>query len=265
MAEFLTTLDDPRAAPYRDLPDRKSARQSGLFIAEGRLLVKRLLASRFQAVSLLLEQDRHPDLVALAEESGVKVFTAERSLLTQIIGFQSHAGALACGKRQPSPTVQQVVQLPGPRTLAVLPNVFDAENVGSVLRTSLALGADAVLLGAQAADPFRRRVLRCSMGAPWKLPVVESLDLAADLAWLHSQGFEIIGAALQEQSEPLESLQRQGDLAILFGHEHTGLDDHWLAACHRLAAISMHGRADSLNIAVAAGIFLHHFLHGPGR
>jgi len=260
----IQSLDDSRIADFRDLPLRKTARSSGKFIVEGRLLVKRLLTSDLETESVLLDRGRHSDLLELALPS-TQVYLADAAIIHQIVGFQFHSGAIACAKRPPRLPIAAAVGKGNARTVVAAPDIQDVENLGSLMRTCLALSGSAMLLGPEAADPYHRRALRCSMGAPLKLPVSESVDMVADITWLKSEGFQIIGAALQENALPLNQAQVSGDVTLLFGNEHQGLSKTMLAACDQLVAIPMEGRADSLNVGVAAGIVVHHFTHGSGR
>ncbi|HET6884353.1 MAG TPA: RNA methyltransferase, partial [Pirellulales bacterium] len=134
-------------------------------------------------------------------------------------------------------------------------------NLGAILRISAALGADAVVLGRRCADPFSRRVLRVSMGAALRLPLVETDDLAADLSKLRSDWqYQLIATVLDRDAEPLANMSRSPRVALLFGSEGHGLERSLVALCDRRATIPMQEGIDSLNVAVAAGICLHHFL-----
>jgi len=256
----IASLDDERLAPYRDLPDRKHTRRSGLFIVEGTLLVRRLLASSFSAKSLLLDRDRQRDFADMANYE-LNIFLAPRELMRELAGYQIHSGVLACAERGTQPTLAEMTSSRKSNTLVVLPNVYDPANVGSILRTALALGAGGCLVGKQSADPFLRRAMRASMGAPFKLPVRICDDLATDIASLRGDHrYRIIGAALAEEATSLRDSEHPGKLALLLGNEGEGLTETWLRHCDGLVTIPHAGRADSLNVAVAAGILLHHFL-----
>jgi tRNA G18 (ribose-2'-O)-methylase SpoU len=123
----------------------------------------------------------------------------------------------------------------------------------------------AVVLGPGCCDPFSRRVLRVSMGAALRVPIVETRDLAGDLARLRTEwGFELAATVLDSAAEPLHTAARTNRLAVLFGNEHAGLSPEWIALCDRRVTIPMAGDADSLNVAVAAGIVLHHFTRASG-
>lgn len=257
---LLTDLHDPRISEYRELNQRNLTRYSGLFIAEGDKVVERLLESDHGVESLLVEERFLPRFEALVP-SETPLYTGPQALLEQIIGFNFHRGVLACGRRKPQPPLAEVAARFPPRSLVVVcPDVQDPTNLGSIIRTSAAFGASAVLVGANCADPFSRRVLRVSMGAAFRLPVVESRDLAADLELLKNEiSFELIATVIDERAEALAVAVRPERVALLLGGEGHGLSREWLNLATRQVTIPMQLGIDSLNVAVAAAIFLFHF------
>jgi tRNA G18 (ribose-2'-O)-methylase SpoU len=255
----ITSLDDPRPEPYRHLKDTNRTRGAGLFICEGEKLVRRLLASDFPAESILLSNRFEPQFSSLAPP-GVPVWVVPDELVEPLVGFDFHRGILACGRRRPNLSLAALAP-PGPRlTLVICPEVQDPENLGSILRISSAFGVDGVLVGRGSADPFSRRVLRVSMGASLRVPIRESTDLTDDLSQLRDPlSVQLAATVLDSTAEPLSSAARPDRFALLFGSEGHGLDPALVALCDGRITIPMQPGTDSLNVAVAAGIFLHHF------
>jgi tRNA G18 (ribose-2'-O)-methylase SpoU len=256
----LSSIDDPRIAPYRELNQRNLTRQSGLFIAEGEKVVDRLIASDYIVESALAE----PAFAQKLEHrlpAEVPIYVASRPLLQETIGFHFHRGVLACGRRQPSDSVERVIAKPTQTqpTIVVCPDVQDPTNLGSIIRSAAAFGCAGVVLGAKCADPFSRRVLRVSMGAVLQIPVIDSGNLAADLARLAASHFELIAAVIDDAAEPLASAHRGDRLALLVGSEGHGLSAEWLAMARRRVTIPMQLGIDSLNVAVATAVLLYHF------
>jgi tRNA G18 (ribose-2'-O)-methylase SpoU len=153
-----------------------------------------------------------------------------------------------------------VKALPEKMLLVVCPNCDNPENLGAIIRIASAFRADGLLLGDACCDPFSRRVIRVSMGNIFQFAIRESRDLAVDLNRLRQEfGFETMGTVLSEAALPLKTIQRPRRLALLLGNEADGLTQEWLDLCDQLATIPMPPDVDSLNVAVAAGIFLHQF------
>ena len=117
------------------------------------------------------------------------------------------------------------------------------------------------LLGPQCCDPFSRRCLRVSMGAVLRAPYRKSADLAADLDALRDRwGVEMLAAVLDEQAVPLAGVRWPRRAAVMLGNEFDGLDDRWLCYCTQRATIPMARETDSLNLGVAAGIFVYEMM-----
>jgi len=253
--------EDPALRPYTGLKERQLAAEMGLFICEGEHNVRRLLASGYQAHSLLIARHR---LGALAELMlpDLPVYVADNELLSQIVGFQYHLGVLACGVR---PDLNAVESLLPARTLVVLPEVRHVENLGLIIRAAHALGADGLILSDIGCDPFTRRVIRVSMGSVFTLPVARSSGLKDDLQGLRDEhGFALLAAVSDEDAVGIDGYKRpagQG-VALVLGNEPDGLSPEWVGLCDQRVTIPMASGVDSLNLAVATGILLHR-LSGP--
>jgi len=266
----LDNLDDPRLAPYRNLRDRDLAAEGDCFIAEGKFITERLLTSDFPIESVLLAQRRVASFASLVP-SDVPVFIVPDPLVHEIVGYKFHAGILAIGRRKPSPSIDQVMQTitaakpQGPVTLIILPATRNAENLGALFRIAAAFGVDAVILGPESTDPWWRRVIRVSMGTVFKLPIIHSADLAQDMARLHHHWqVHHHATVIDDHAQPLAQTARPpapDRMSLLFGPEDHGLAPQWRDACPHQITIPMHLGTDSLNVAVAAAVFLYHFTH----
>jgi tRNA G18 (ribose-2'-O)-methylase SpoU len=255
----LTDLADPRLALYRNVKDRELAAAGDLFMAEGLLVVQRLLRSAYPCLSVLCAErkaeailsDAHPD---------VPVYVVPDALLHDIVGFKFHTGALAVGRRLPPVSLESVLPRKDALTLVVLPHTNNLENVGSIARISAAFGVDAMILGEECCDPFYRHSLRVSMGTLFSLPLHRSTDLKRDLALLRdTYGVQLAATVLDPAAEPLATAARPQRLALLFGSEAHGLPPDYLALCSRRLTIPMSRGTDSLNVSMSAAIFLYHF------
>jgi tRNA G18 (ribose-2'-O)-methylase SpoU len=260
--ELVAHLEDSRLEPYRNLKATNLTRWSNQFVAEGLLVVERLLASRFRVQSVLLSRRlarQFPENIP----PDCPIYLLEHELAEQLVGYTFHTGILACGLREPSPPIEALSTNGGRFALvAVCPNVNDPENIGAIIRLCAGFGLAGVILGPGCADPFSRRVLRVSMGTAFTLPIVESRDLHGDLVRLRDEfDFELCAAVLDAAAEPLETTVPANKMGILFGNEKHGLDAPWTDLCSRRLTIPMAPGADSLNVAVAAGIFFHHLRH----
>ncbi len=256
----IDSLDDPRVAPYRNLKDRALDRSGGAFIAEGEHLVRRLLASDFVVDSVFLSERRAAE-VADVVPATIPVYVASTRLMEKVLGFKFHSGVIACGRRKPHRPLEEVIPKGRERlTLMICPDISNVENIGAIIRISAAFGADALVLGERCHDPFWRQSVRVSMGAVFHLPIYQSADLRGDLERLRNEwGVELAATVLDGGAEPLASARRRPRFGLLLGGEAQGLGRPFVDACQRRVTIPMHLGTDSLNVAVAAAVFLYHF------
>jgi tRNA G18 (ribose-2'-O)-methylase SpoU len=262
----IDSLADPRVAHYRNLKDRELERRGQRFIAEGEYIVRRLLASDFTTESLLLADRRVSEIAPLVPDD-VPVYCVPNALMNEILGLKFHSGVMACGLRKPPATLEKIVPIDKKHlTLVICPEIANAENIGSMIRIAAAFGADAMLSGEKCHDPFWRQSVRVSMGTIFSLPLLHSQDLHQDIQRLKSEwGVQFAASVLDPSAEPLSTAARPAKFALMFGNEAQGLTDEWIAACDRKITIPMHWGTDSLNVAVATGIFLYHFTRAQGQ
>ena len=268
----IDSLADPKLEPYRHLKQTNLTRWSGRFIAEGKLVVERLLASRFAVESLLLSERRLALLEELPLRQNVPVLVVSEELARELTGFNFHAGVLACGLRGADVHLPQLLAAadaatgPPPLLLLCCPHITDPDNLGSLLRLARAFDVAGLLLGPDCCDPFSRRTLRVSMGNAFDVPIVESVDLAADLTWLRDQeGFRLSATLLAPDATSLVDVHPEARELLLLGNEAQGLAPQWVELANRRVTIPMSRGADSLNVSVAAGIFLHWYRYGAGE
>jgi tRNA G18 (ribose-2'-O)-methylase SpoU len=217
-----------------------------------------LIASPFQVESVLVAS-RKAAAIAAVLPANVPLYVLPEEQLDAVIGYPFHTGVLAVGLRKPSPKIESVL---GSRisTLVILPEITNTENMGSLIRIASAFGADAVILGERCCDPFYRMSIRVSMGTIFSMSIVQSEDLLADLGMLRNElGFQLAATVLGNDAEILNHATRPDRFGILFGNEANGLAPEHIAACDRRVTLPMKLGTDSLNVAVAAGIFLYHF------
>lgn len=257
----VSDLEDSRLVPYRNLRTVNWTGASGWFIAEGPLLVDRLLRSSYQVHSVMVSR-KLLDKYAHQAAEDTELIVVDDDAVSNIVGFNFHRGVMACGLRRPlrSPRETFTELLSHETTLVAVQGVQDPENLGGILRSCAALGIEHVIVGPNSADPLSRRVLRVSMGTAFKLNLLRTRDLVADLAWLRETwNVESVATTLAPDSEFLEQAERRGPTVILLGNEAHGLPPELQAAADRRVKIDMRLGTDSLNVSVAAGIVMHYF------
>jgi tRNA G18 (ribose-2'-O)-methylase SpoU len=250
---------DPRLDDFRDLnsvdrrPDLPSGK--GLVIAEGVLVVQRMLASRFRPRALLGTERRRAELEDDLTGIDAPYYRVAADVMAEVVGFHLNRGVLASASRPPELTVAQV--LDGARTVAVLEGVNDHENLGSIFRNAAGLGVDAVVFGLGCADPLYRRAVRVSMGHALLVPYAWTQKWPGDLHILRNNGFRIL--AMTPDPSALTVAQGIAEVAddkvaFLVGAEGPGLTEHAMRASDMRVRIPMSRGTDSLNVATAAAL-----------
>jgi tRNA G18 (ribose-2'-O)-methylase SpoU len=257
--DIIRSLDDPRVAAYRSLPDR-TLRGEAIFLAEGRLLAQRLLASRYEVESVFVSTEYYEEF-RRSTPPDVPLYVAEEPLLLRIVGFQFHRGALAVGRRGQSTTLDELISPADERPqfrLAICPEITKPENMGLVFRNAAAFGLDGVLLGERCCDPFSRRSMRVSMGAVLQVPFSKAENLHESLQELkRRRHFTLYAAILDPTARKLHEIEWPSHCGILLGNEMDGLDADSLALCDHRVTIPITDKVDSLNLGVAAGLFMY--------
>ncbi len=259
-------IDDPRVAIYRDIGDHDRLRARGLFVVEGRFVVERLLGDRrFDIHSLLLNRPAWAALESTCAslDPGVPVFLCETPDFEQLTGFNIHRGCLALATRPPSTAIDDVVE--GARTLVILEDVANADNICGIFRNAAAFGADGVVLSDRCGDPLYRKAIRTSMAATLRVPFA----VARRVAWLDTlrairdSGIHIVALTLDAASLDLDAFAaqpRRHRIAVLLGAEGSGLTADAQAFADVCVKIPIRADVDSLNVAVACGIALHRLM-----
>ena len=257
----IDNLDRPELAPYRTLKRPTEHEALGIFVAEGDKVVRRLLESHFEVLSVLLPAARLAEfefLLAARPESEIPVYAvSKKSVLEELIGFELFQGVLAVGRIPNPTTLGSILALPPPRLFVAVDGLTSAENMGVLTRNCAAFNVHALIVGETCASPFLRRAVRNSMGTIFRLPVLQSRDLAKSIAELRQRGVRCLAAHAHTQQRFLGQSNLTGDCCLVFGSEGHGISPEVLAACDEAVAIPMSPGVDSLNVSAAAAVFLY--------
>lgn len=276
--EIITDALDPRVDHFRDLsaadrrpdltnPDGENA--PGLVIAEGTVVIERMLNSPFVPHALLGTAKRLQQLSELSAAQpqssapviSIPYYTASAEIMATVVGFHLNRGVLAVARRPQPRTLKSIASQAS--SIAILDGVNDHENIGSLFRNASALGIDAVLLGPTTADPLYRRAVRVSMGHVLRIPFAIAENWPEDLNLLRKQGFTTI-AMTPSASKNLADCNLDGKVALIFGAEGPGLSEEVMAAAAYRAKIPMFNNADSLNVATAAAVAFYERVRSIG-
>ncbi|MFF2822854.1 TrmH family RNA methyltransferase [Arthrobacter koreensis] len=285
-------MSNPRADRVKEaakLAGRSARLKTGRFLAEGPQAVREALVAHRAAVAagrpgVVVEAyatqaclDRLPELAELADQATLRLATDE--VLAAMADTVSPQGIVAVCRIQ-SPSLDDVLAT-RPKLLAVMCEVRDPGNAGTILRAADSAGADAVILTASSVDIHNPKAVRSTVGSLFHLPVVSGVDFAELSSRLRTAGITILAAdgygsqdldALQDSSALRRLAPVSGDLAQapadagprledptawLFGNEAQGLAEDELAAADYRVAVPVYGQAESLNVGTAATVCLY--------
>jgi tRNA G18 (ribose-2'-O)-methylase SpoU len=263
--EHIYGADDPRVAGYHGVRDGELVRSRGLFVAEGRHIVRRVVEhGGYRVQSVLVNDAALHDLESVMARLGadVPVFVSGAKRLAEIAGYDVHRGCLALVHRPPPMPVDALIA--AVTRLVVLEAVSNADNVGGIFRNAAAFGAGGVLLSPTCCDALYRKAIRTSMGATLRVPFAsaDTHDWPHVLTRVKAAGFTIVALTPREPSETLKAFAvrpRAPRIALIVGAEGAGLTPAVEAAADHRVRIPISDGVDSLNVAVAAGIALHEF------
>jgi len=259
-----TVIDNPRSPRVRAVAKlaKKSQRvQTGLFLIEGPQAVSEALQYRPDLITevfvTLAARDRYADLMQAAAAATTHVDTVSDAVLDAMADTVNPQGVVAVC-RQFSAALDDVLAS-RPRLVAVLEEVRDPGNAGTIIRVADAAGADAVILTGASVDVFNPKVVRATTGSLFHLPVIVGVSVQSALEKLRAAGARILAADVS--GDDLLAVRSDGDLdgptAWLFGNEARGLTAEQIALADRAVIVPIYGAAESLNLATAAAVCLY--------
>ena len=230
----------------------------GLFLAEGPQAVREAVRWRPDLVRDLYVTDeaaqRYVDIVTAASDAGLRVASVSGEVLAAMADAQTPQGLLAVC-RLPAVDLEEVLTAK-PRVVAVLAHVRDPGNAGTVIRAADAAGADAVVVSEGSVDAYAPKVVRSTAGSLFHLPIVTGAPVSAVVDRLRATGLRILAADGTGRLS-LEQVDLSSPHAWLFGNEAWGLRTEDIGSADQVVRVPIYGRAESLNLAMAATICLY--------
>lgn len=253
-----------RAGPVqaaRRLAKRAHRAREQRFLAEGPQAVRAALARTGTVVELFATRDataRHPDLLATAAEADVPIHPVSGAVMSALAQTVTPQGVVAVCVCVDSARAELLAGRP--RLVAVLAHARDPGNVGTVIRTADAAGADGVVLTGDSVDPYNGKSVRASAGSLFHLPVVLGAGVEDDLPALRAAGLRVLaadGAGALDLDAATDAGLLDHPTAWVFGNEAWGLPLETVALADEVVRVPIHGRAESLNLATAAAVCLY--------
>jgi TrmH family RNA methyltransferase len=261
----LTSIRSPRVKAARQLAKRALRLRARSFLAEGPQAVREALARTGVVSELFITaaaRARHGELADRAARQGAHVQAVSGEVMAELAQTITPQGVLAVCRYVDIPLARLAAS--GPRLVAILANVRDPGNAGTVLRTADAAGADGVIFSDASVDPYNTKCVRATAGSLFHLPLVVDAPVAEAVSAMRDAGLRILAAdgragRTLDEAGPGSLLGRP--TAWLFGNEAWGLPADVLALADDVVAVPIYGRAESLNLAAAAAVCLYASAH----
>jgi len=256
--EHITSTANEAAKLLKSLDRKKERQETGLFLAEGAHFAEEALGNGWTPAYAFADiaiagRPATKDLLQRLRERGARVLTATEKVLAAVSGKDNPQGIVTAVHQRHTPLGQ--LKITGRRRYVALYEVRDPGNLGTVIRTADAAGCDGVILVGQTCDPFSIEAVRATMGSLFAVPLATATP-DEFFGWRDDGTLRIIAASMHGDHPHHEATY--GDrICILLGNEQTGLPAEVESACDELVRIPMAGRAESLNLAIAAGVMIY--------
>ncbi|BDI22235.1 RNA methyltransferase [Herbiconiux sp. L3-i23] len=257
-------LENPRAARVKTvarLASKNTRSETGAFLLEGPQAVGEALAWRPELLVELFATptalERYPDVAEAARNADIEIEYVSEPVLDAMADTVTPQGFVAVCRQFPT-SIRDIFG-GSPQLVAVLEEVRDPGNLGTIIRAADAAGADAVVLSGRAVDLYNPKVVRATTGSLFHLPVAVGADLGDVLGRARAAGLQTLAADVK--GDDLRALSVDGSLrrptAWIFGNEARGLEDGDLAKVDGVVAVPNYGKAESMNLATAASVCLY--------
>ena len=258
MFDHISSTANETVKLLKSLDRKKERQETGLFLAEGAHFAEEALSNGWKpayafADITALERPQTRGLLERMRAAGARVLTATEKVLAAVSGKDNPQDVVSVFRQRLTPLAE--IRPKGRARYVALYEVRDPGNLGTVIRTADAAGCDGVILIGTTCDPFSVESVRATMGSLFAVPLATaSFDEFRD--WCGADKVRIVAASMRGDHAHHEA--RYGDRAcILMGNEQSGLPTEIEDACDELVRIPMAGRAESLNLAIAAGVMIY--------
>ncbi|MEI5905515.1 RNA methyltransferase [Bacillus spongiae] len=246
--KVVESVKNPKVKQWKKLLTRKERDKTGMFIVEGFHLVEEALKEQGQALEIMMSEDI--TLPTNWNVDNISITRLSREVAKAISDTENEQGIFAvCVQQQAEDKFEGT-------SFLLLDSVQDPGNLGTMIRTADAAGMDAVILGDGTVDPYNPKVIRSAQGSHFHLPIYRQ-NLNDTLTTLQQQGVKVYGTAL-ENGVDYSTVTINEPFAIVVGNEGSGITKELLARTDQNLYIPIHGKSESLNVAVAAGILMYY-------
>lgn len=267
MEEFIQSRQNPRIKGVMKLQERAGRRKMGLFVVEGLRELERCVAAGMDVDEIyycpeFFKSSAHADFVEKIKSSH-EVCRVSEGAFEKVSNREGCDGLLGVCKQWGCALSDIEIRNPARAKILIADRIEKPGNLGALIRTADSLGADALILSNPVTDLFNPAVVRSSQGALFSLQIAQgSVEEISD--WLRKNKIKSYAASLQAKKS-LRDCAFEGSSAVVVGSEKDGLSDDWYSLVDEKVIIPMSGISDSLNVNVAAALFLWSLTNALGE
>ena len=252
-------LSIEKAKKIAQLKTKKGRKRQNKFLIEGARSCEEGIKSAWEIETLFYtvkaeENPRIKGILKNAKRRGIELIQVKQKLLEKISDTVTSQGIVGVVKIKDF--TQEFLFQQKPVLLLALDSIKDPGNMGTLIRTADAFGADGIILSEECVDLFNPKAVRSTMGSIFHLPILKEIDLRNILSNLKKKDFNIVITEL-EKGEILNRLDKMQKICLVIGSEPEGVSQNLIQLADHLVKIPIQGKAESLNVAVACGILLH--------
>lgn len=245
MISEITSLSNAKVKAWAKLKEKKYRDKEQCFLIEGEHLIQEAYAAGWLDCVIVLKGSAYPDV------NGIPVYEVTKEIIHKLTSLTSMETLLGVS-RFPSYDSSSYSRI------VVLDGVQDPGNLGTIIRTAISFGYEAIVLSQDCVDVYNEKVVRSTQGALFHIPMIRG-DLSLLLPNFKQQGMTLYATALRN-AKPLSNIIPASSYALIFGNEGSGVRNQTLELCDETIKIEME-TFESLNVAVAAGICMYEFIH----
>lgn len=258
---MIESVRNQRVRDVRKLAQKSERTERGLFVLEGPQAVREGLMYRPDLIEELYVTptafERHRDIAELAERAEITAVFATEEVVDAMSDTRTPQGVVAVARQFPAAIKRLFDE--SPALVAILEEVRDPGNLGTIIRVADAAGADAVILTGRSVDLYNPKVVRATTGSIFHIPIAVEAEFTVATTRARQAGMRVVAADVDGQD--LLAARVRGDLAEptawVFGNEARGLDPELIAQCDDSLVVPIYGNAESMNLATAASVCLY--------
>lgn len=250
----ITSRSNPQIKEWRKLTSTRGRKKAGAYLIEGFHLVEEAVAHGVPIRHLIITEAMRHTIPEYLVENTPQLTIIHDSIVSELAQTATPQGIFAVVSIEENLSAEDIKR----QRLLLLDHIQDPGNLGTMIRTADAAGFDAVILGEGTVDMYNDKVIRSTQGSLWHLPVLNA-KLDQFIPYLQSLGVHVYATTLQSDSTSLYDIDPSPNSAIIMGNEGQGIDPILIHLADETVYIPMSGAAESLNVAVAAGIVMFQF------